>query len=679
MGRPTHCQVCQKQQPLLRCQKCQSAWYCSVSCQRLDWKAQHRRWCGSRRSSNNSSSHTQVAAAAAAWKELSHILSTASLDQVQQDYHAATDKLKSLSKEAESNIKVGVTPSVTEQLKPSRSPKTEEAEITHLDESNRNLIKEKGKSIPKDYVGNNSSERDWNNSTMDNHNSNDAPFWNFHVEDMPQLQCYQILLRPVDDTRHRQQIILDLDGLKLSFTSSRSTCQTLLSVAYFRQPALRLELPRRLWAASGAAETTKSPQPPPIKSPRVYLVEDARAVSIRLTYHDNTIQSLSMDEDERRSDGIIMPFAPLKLLAPDMASQSLACGYCHQLLLKKCTDDDAVAIDRVLPLPSGRWDEMQDYLICYEGQATFDFSATSTCGQRKTLLDDATVLVAHRHNVGEVVCVLALTGYGEDCRTDKYSNNIPLSTDLGLSDKDPTALARGSRPWREAVGGAALTCSVCASSLGFAPVELKDTFRFLKHRLVLLKNGDSSTAATPLQTISSFVAHEMIRYAETKAIFTFVVNIDSDSVGRFLFMRLVGWDSCAASSFEAERGKDDVYRIPHWRRRSKILYEECASGAGLVESELWMWTGTHLGCCPPPSNGSNMENKKSEPATGSPDEQSVSVIRLCLSTQERKQLVTQLHYASNFYAKEVIEATIVTKLGRSVRPHDRIGLASIPL
>jgi HECT-like Ubiquitin-conjugating enzyme (E2)-binding/MYND finger len=609
MERPTKCQVCRKQCRLLRCQKCQAAWYCSVSCQRHDWKAQHRRSCPSTR-------------VVAAWEELSQILSTASLDQVQQDYRVATDTVKSLLKVEDKKVEAVTTISKTESKPPILPTVASQTPLV----AQRN--KQTQESIAEAISG---SESKFNVS------NNDSPlFWKFYIEDMPQLHCYQILLRPVDPQP------IHLGWLKLSLAPSSS--KALVTIMYGHEQPLRLELPRRL------AET----------SPRVYLVDDDQAVSMRLIYATD-------DELSDRDDWI----AP-QLLAPSEASK-LACGYCHQLLLN--SKENASAIQRVLPLPSGRWDEMQDYLVCYEGQATFDFSSASTYGQEKTLLEDETVLVAHTQDVGTAACVVAVSGYGEDARDDDCDNSSPLTAAAGLSEKDPTALVRGSRPWREAVGGATLTCSLCVSSLGFAPVDMPDTYRLLKHQLVLLKQDGP---VTRMQTVSSFLVHEMIRFAETKAIFTFVVSDDS-MVGhkRLLFLRLVSWDTTAASSSEAGREQDNVYQIPKWKRRSKILYEEAAD-AEYTGGSLWMWT-TQDWCCPPPGGS---KEEKAEPPTvdNRPTEtQSASVVRLCLPTQEWKRLRAELQETSQFYAKEVINATITAKLGRSATSHEEIGLATIPI
>lgn len=636
------------------------------------------------------------------------------------------------------------------------------------------------------------------------------------MEDMPQLQCFHILLRPATATSAATPPPLRLDDFTVSRAApsgskspSRGQAKTIVSFAYGAtqqkqdEALLRIELPQTMSSASS---------PPP----RVYLVEDDRAISVRLSYACTTTSAASNDDDSlSEPDTLIANYhdhdwtAPAHttalLLAPDQASK-LACGYCLQRLLLPrhvrrknddendgdgaAADDDAPimnakttttttttassssnsTIERVLPLPSGRWaeDEMQDYLVCYEGQATFDFSFTaSTCGQKKTLLQDETVLVAHQHDVVAVstpttsttfaasCVVLATTGFGEEDsnRDDDRINNTTnqlAGAGAGLAlllqqDKDPTALVRGSRPWREAVGGATLTCSLCASVLGFAPVEMPDTFRFLKHRLVLLDDSPPSplsptaahiavaTTARQLQTVSSFVAHEMIRYAETKAIFTFVVSIRSDDAAatalpgtyrrntshqdrrRVLFLRLVSWDTTTATGVLADSNTTSSCDaiVPQWRRSSKILYcEETVDDAAKDDgSLLWMWTSTTQDwCCPTAATdtisigiNSSKEGKAEVPVANNDDQDddsndekqssavgqspsAPSLVRLCLSAREWEQLRAELQETSGFYAKDVVKATIAAKLGqRSTRTNSQrnegknIGLACVAL
>ena len=54
-----------------------------------------------------------------------------------------------------------------------------------------------------------------------------------------------------------------------------------------------------------------------------------------------------------------------------------------------------------LPLPSGYWDEISDYLVCYEGQTAVDFDSSSVRVVPGMALEDDAVLVLHRSDLDE--------------------------------------------------------------------------------------------------------------------------------------------------------------------------------------------------------------------------------------------------------------------------------------
>jgi hypothetical protein len=298
-------------------------------------------------------------------------------------------------------------------------------------------------------------------------------------------------------------------------------------------------------------------------------------------------------------------------------------------------------------------------------------------GQRGLLLEDETILVAHRLDIGDGACVLAIAGYGTDSRQEEQQPES-ASADLAV---DASAAARGRRGWRDAVEGAALTCGRCASHLGFAPVELPDTYRLLKHCILVLPTPSQfALKSNALQSIATFIAHEMVRYAETKAIFNFAVHTDTEPTKShhalsgsleqrcILRLRLVSWTTIAASSHDASfRSMDSsssaVHVMPQWRKRCKILYsiaiDDNASGDAKSDSQ-WTWTDRDW-CCPDP-------DQPMLPKTGmeEPNLSAVSWIRLVLSTNEFTQLGVELEQSSQWYAKEVVTATMAATWGRQL-------------
>ena len=321
--------------------------------------------------------------------------------------------------------------------------------------------------------------------------------------------------------------------------------------------------------------------------------------------------------------------------------------------------------------------------------------------------------------MGSSVCVLAVEGYGEEKSTspDKDETSAPISPFAAAADEmenDAPAIVRGPRHWRESVGGGSICCSQCCSILGFASLSSPETYRFLKHRLVSQdapKTLDSDPARidttisatklpefVPLTSCSCFVAHEMIRYAETKAIFTFVIERnDTGSEGRLLLLKLLSWDSQLATNddakyLESSQGQSHLIQDPCFKKTAKIIFEEteveviATSGTNeTLHSEKediskWIWGGADL-CCLPDATGVNTNTLDSSAARGNesggdsaPSFQvqgghSTSSVRLMMETNEWDELRAALQEGTQFFSKEVVDATVAAKLGRRSIPH----------
>lgn len=98
---------------------------------------------------------------------------------------------------------------------------------------------------------------------------------------------------------------------------------------------------------------------------------------------------------------------------------------------------------------------------------------------------------------------------------------------------DGDATVRGSRLWRGAPAGATtLACGFCTAVLGAAPTPT--TCRLWKYALRVLWTDATTTPAVvdiePLQTLAGLIANKMVRYAETKAIFTFAIGCNDSAV-----------------------------------------------------------------------------------------------------------------------------------------------------
>jgi HECT-like Ubiquitin-conjugating enzyme (E2)-binding/MYND finger len=621
--------------PLLKCGSCHAVRYCSVSCQRQDWKSGHRQVCHPDNAKQSFAlPHKQIQRSrprkttnhpphvANAWKELSHILATSSTEQVQQDFCIATDLVQDETSKLKASahyVKRAVSPHQTSAIQSTATPSS-------------SLVAEEPR--------------------VSSNNVTTLPprLWDFVLEDLFQISCYQILLRPVHAHTVR------LESLQITTRAIPSSNNTLVCIAY--EPPDVLPTTLRIELEKDYTNDTTT---------RITGVEDNQAILVRLSY---PIASCPSEP---------WTMAPSSARLPLDSANRLACASCRQFLWQKPlyhpngSQDDADTIQRVLPLPSGHWDEMQDYLVCFEGQATVDFGVTSTLGQRGLLLEDETIVVAHRLDIGDVACVLAIAGYGTDSREEEQ----PESESASLA-VDASAAARGRRPWRDAVGGATLTCSRCASHLGFAPMDLLDTYRLLKHRiLVLPKPSQFALESYALQSISTFVAHEMVRHAETKAIFNFAVYTDNAPAKSHhalsgsreqcvLRLCLVSWTTIASSSHDAsfltmDSSSSGVHVIPQWKKRCKILYSQAIDDSNDSKSDSqWTWTDRDW-CCPDP-------DIPMVPKTGLEETNlsAMSCIRLVLSTYEFTQLSVELEQSSQWYAQEAVAATMAATWGREL-------------
>lgn len=356
------------------------------------------------------------------------------------------------------------------------------------------------------------------------------------------------------------------------------------------------------------------------------------------------------------------------------------------------------------------------YTYTYVQQATFDFTTASTnAAQVGVALVDTNAVVLHPDDVGTSVCVLAVAGYGEQSAmpvsASSTSSTDPFASAAAELGNDAPAVVRGPRTWREAVGGGSICCSQCCAVLGFASLASPETYRFLKHRVAIMspvtatssESGEGKARNTwngmslcckPLMDSHSFIAHEMIRYAETKAIFTFIVERGkvgrSNSYGsalphkrqRLLLLKLLSWDSQFVTSkdvsfIEDDRQHNHLLQDVHFRSTAKIFFEETwleSNDTSYDESgdiSSWIWGGSDRCCLP----GSTRSGLATEPSDREPTNritrkrESSSSVRLLLEENEWDELKKSLRDSSKFFSKEIVEATVAAKIGKRIIPN----------
>jgi hypothetical protein len=112
--------------------------------------------------------------------------------------------------------------------------------------------------------------------------------------------------------------------------------------------------------------------------------------------------------------------------------------------------------------------------------------------------------------------ILAVDGYGHNGKEEAMKSSIEAPT-------------KRNDHWNDSLDGATLCCNQCCDILGSASIGNTDTYRLLKHKI--------SAPATEMThefdhlaryTCSSFIANELVRYAEMYGIFNFsIVRISS--------------------------------------------------------------------------------------------------------------------------------------------------------
>jgi MYND finger len=661
---PDHCQVCQRSSGLLRCAACRAVWYCSIPCQRNDWK-HHRKSCPTKTQperpddslSNYSIKHErEPLQVTQALNELSSLMKNSSLDSMIRSYHLANDSIDDLRRNSNKSIEVDLKiqrygTKITSATQPSSSSLIGSAS------ADASCVRSALNDSPQQVSLGDSSMQSLN------HQRNFNNFWHFYAEDMLRISCMQILLKT------KTKCKLDLEDFEISMKPHlNNTNHTVIIVIFEITPSRNIQFLVQ--------------QKLDVHSWQPTLVDNNEAILLRLPY-------TSKHPPEQQCS----TFSLLQLQHAD----SLVCKFCHHKLLllsprsqsgSEICEENKLWIKKVLPLPSNYWEDLSDFVSCYPvDQSTVDFRAASYTIQENFLYEAETMIVAHSQDVGNSAGVLAIPGYGQifDHTTMTRSDPAyfdPINTDSNFSStssrfvpnkKHLSAEIRGPRHWSDTVGGATLTCSVCCSTLGYASDDLPRIYRFLKHCVVLRPSDFQSNSIdeslslsdpSPMISIASFIAHEMVRYAESRAIFTFNVATELPATQlqpadrNVLILKLLSWDNvttnCNFSHFDS-----GINILSNWFKMAKIVYHVESESIGLISIEksrpLWMWKHSHLCCLQ--KDDTPVRIMKNEGRQQ--NEETASSVWLYISQTEWTELLKELDDSNHFFSKEIAEATIL--------------------
>mmetsp|Transcript_38324 Transcript_38324/g.78106 ORF Transcript_38324/g.78106 Transcript_38324/m.78106 type:complete len:322 (+) Transcript_38324:1288-2253(+) len=319
------------------------------------------------------------------------------------------------------------------------------------------------------------------------------------------------------------------------------------------------------------------------------------------------------------------------------------------------------------------------------------------------ILEDGSVVDLNRVDLGQNVCVLAVDGYGElaeeksnGSRSDTIASNAPSLS--GLADLDMLkngAEYRGLRKWRDSVGGATLCCSQCCATLGFASLDNPDACRLFKHRLSTFTPRESKGLAKDIfsgNTCAAFIAKDMIRYAESQAVFTFVVTagradgVDQSSPRRCILLKLLSWDTVFATSsyYREERVSTSL------GKGIKVIYEfvdeimgasdipGSVNAKSLDDIMTWTWGGADL-CCPPFASGNTRKHKQDTEAARTTPEYGKASVQIFLTEEELMQVKNEIRAGSSFFSESVSKATTLLKLGEDEGTRGNKGLSVISI
>ena len=182
------------------------------------------------------------------------------------------------------------------------------------------------------------------------------------IEFLPNIKCYLVTMK-CKTTEKERFIPGSRDDLALIFSPIENNQGDVMpaEVTYYEtkvynaskdndRPILSLMLPIDTFAE------TRDP-------PHYTTSLDNNCISIRIQLVQSADDSLSIVSELLGFDVSSFSWKT----SDANALNSLCCRTCHNAILKNTSGSNQAIIKSVLPLPSGYWDEITDYLICYEG------------------------------------------------------------------------------------------------------------------------------------------------------------------------------------------------------------------------------------------------------------------------------------------------------------------------
>ena len=208
-------------------------------------------------------------------------------------------------------------------------------------------------------------------------------------------------------------------------------------------------------------------------------------------------------------------------------------------------------------------------------------------------------------------------------------------------------------------------------------MEEPDTCRLLKHRLcakediVIVDNDEFYLMTTKdwfsHNTTASFIARELIRYAESQAVFTFVIFDEEPASGRVLLLKLLSWNT--SMGFVTKNGITNNHLdggAVELGRIAKVIFEEVDDpnhhlfGGKSSDSTNPMDFSWNLDLCCPPFGATTPDKGISD--TVGTDAPKASV-HIHLPADDWKQLRENIEIGRKFVPNSISQTTVLMKLG----------------
>jgi hypothetical protein len=505
------------------------------------------------------------------------------------------------------------------------------------------------------------------------------------IEYLPNVKCYLLSLTSCDECKPKSTDELVLNFLPVQNHSGRRNSESISYIEIQLYNAVNKKILFSLMLPIDCALVEREKI-----APSYNISIDNNSISIRMEFNssDVSFDSAILTDELMGTESIFSSNT-----TDAKALNHLCCRSCHNPIVKSHNTTNQSVIRSVLPLPSGYWDEITDYLICYDGvsctlqsyllelvqkcpcivltsvsfyfqQPTVEFTSSSTSAIQGTALEDDVILILHRQDLlteGGGICELNVKGYGEYC-----------SADDDIDENEANSQRWKDKSLRSDADVRAVACAICCSTLGFVSSHDTDTFRFYKH---LLSCNVSNAVRDNRNlfanhTCSSFLAREMIRYAESEAIYTFIVETDSrNAPSRWILLRMLSWDTLMATASHADAKSDEGAKA-QFHKVLKVIFEETSSLDMTSDNPMdWQWGGIDL-CCPPlQSKGirlgvvDNDESDLDKMIFSASRQTKVTSVRICLSVGEWHELRHSLVHQSKYFSESVRDAVVMTKLG----------------